>query len=125
MFKHPLILHKIIKFIGVDNMSIKQLIEKINKLHPNFIEEVKKSEHNIFELMDNDIKELIVNNINLNLNDKEYRILTNNLYGYYSYIDNMQELKENIKIDYFEYKIIDYDRFKTIIQFKKYLLSES
>ena len=106
-------------------MSIKQLIEKINKLYPNFIEEVKKSEHNIFELMDNDIKELIVNNINLNLNDKEYRILTNNLYGYYSYIDNMQELKENIKIDYFEYKIIDYDRFKTIIQFKKYLLSES
>ena len=106
-------------------MSIKQLIEKINKLYPNFIEEVKKSEHNIFELMDNDIKELIVNNINLNLNDKEYRILTNKLYGYYSYIDNIQELKENIKIDYFEYKIIDYDRFKTIIQFKKYLLSES
>ena len=106
-------------------MSIKQLIEKINKLHPNFIEEVKKSEYNIFELMDNDIKELIVNNINLNLNDKEYRILTNNLYGYYSYIDNMQELKENIKIDYFEYKVINYDKFKTIIQFKKYLLSES
>ena len=106
-------------------MSIKQLIEKINKLYPNFIEEVKKSEHNICELMDNDIKELIVNNINLNLNDKEYRILTNNLYGYYSYIDNIQELKENIKIDFFEYKVIDYDRFKTIIQFKKYLLSES
>ena len=106
-------------------MSIKQLIEKINTLYPNFIEEVKKSEYNIFELMDNDIKELIVNNINLNLNDKEYRILTNNLYGYYSYIDNMQELKENIKIDYFEYKVINYDKFKTIIQFKKYLLSES
>ena len=106
-------------------MKIKQLIEKINKLYPNFIEEVKKSEHNIFELMDNDIKELIVNNINLNLNDKEYRILTNNLYGYYSYIDNIQELKENIKIDYFEYKVINYDKFKTIIQFKKYLLSES
>ena len=106
-------------------MSIKQLIEKINKLYPNFIEEVKKSEHNIFELMDNDIKELIVNNINLNLNDKEYRILTNKLYGYYSYIDNIQELKENIKIDYFEYKVINYNKFKTIIQFKKYLLSES
>ena len=106
-------------------MSIKQLIQKINTLYPNFIEEVKKSEYNIFELMDNDIKELIVNNINLNLNDKEYRILTNNLYGYYSYIDNMQELKENIKIDYFEYKVINYDKFKTIIQFKKYLLSES
>ena len=106
-------------------MSIKQLIEKINKLYPNFIEEVKKSEHNIFELMDNDIKELIVNNINLNLNDKEYRILTNKLYGYYSYIDNIQELKENIKIDYFEYKVINYDKFKTIIQFKKYLLNES
>ena len=106
-------------------MSIKQLIQKINTLYPSFIEEVKKSEYNIFELMDNDIKELIVNNINLNLNDKEYRILTNNLYGYYSYIDNIQELKENIKIDYFEYKIIDYDRFKTIIHFKKYLLSES
>ena len=106
-------------------MKIKQLIEKINKLYPNFIEEVKKSEYNIFELMDNDIKELIVNNINLNLNDKEYRILTNNLYGYYSYIDNIQELKENIKIDYFEYKVINYDKFKTIIQFKKYLLSES
>ena len=106
-------------------MSIKQLIEKINKLYPNFIEEVKKSEHNIFELMDNDIKGLIVNNINLNLNDKEYRILTNKLYGYYSYIDNIQELKENIKIDYFEYKVINYDKFKTIIQFKKYLLNES
>ena len=106
-------------------MSIKQLIEKINKLYPNFIEEVKKSEFNIFELMDDEIKGLIVNNINLNLNDKEYRILTNKLYGYYSYIDNIQELKENIKIDYFEYKVIDYDKFKTIIQFKKYLLSES
>ena len=106
-------------------MSIKQLIEKINKLYPNFIEEVKKSEYNIFELMDNDIKGLIVNNINLNLNDKEYRILTNKLYGYYSYIDNIQELEENIKIDYFEYKIVNYDKFKTIIQFKKYLLSES
>ena len=106
-------------------MSIKQLIEKINKLYPNFIEEVKKSEHNIFELMDNEIKELIVNNINLNLNDKEYRILTNKLYGYYSYIDNIQELEENIKIDYFEYKVVNYDKFKTIIQFKKYLLSES
>ena len=106
-------------------MSIKQLIEKINKLYPNFIEEVKKSEYNIFELMDNDIKGLIVNNINLNLNDKEYRILTNKLYGYYSYIDNIQELEENIKIDYFEYKIVNYDKFKTIIQFKKYLLNES
>lgn len=41
-------------------MSIKQLIEKINKLYPNFIKEVEKSEYNIFELMDNDIKELIV-----------------------------------------------------------------
>ena len=106
-------------------MNIKQLIKKINTLYPNFIEEVKKSEYNIFELMDDEIKELIVNNINLNLNDKEYRILTNNLYGYYSYIDNIQELEENIKIDYFEYKVIDYDKFKTIIQFKKYLLSES
>ena len=86
---------------------------------------MKESEYNIFELMNNEIKKLIVNNINLNLNDKEYRILTNNLYGYYSYIDNIQELKENIKIDYFEYKVIDYDKFKTIIQFKKYLLSES
>ena len=81
-------------------MSIKQLIQKINTLYPIFIEEVKKSEYNIFELMDNEIKELIVNNINLNLNDKEYRILTNKLYGYYSYIDNIQELEENIKIDY-------------------------
>ena len=106
-------------------MSIKQLIKKINTLYPNFIEEVKKSEYNIFELMDDEIKELIVNNINFNLNDKEYKILTNNLYGYYSYIDNIQELEENIKIDYFEYKVIDYDKFKTIIQFKKYLLSES
>ena len=106
-------------------MSIKQLIQKINTLYPNFIEEVKKSEYNIYELMNNDIKGLIVNNINLNLNDKEYRILTNKLYGYYSYIDNIQELKENIKIDYFEYKVINYDKFKTIIQFKKYLLSES
>ena len=106
-------------------MSIKQLIQKINTLYPHFIEEVKKSEYNIFELMDNEIKELIVNNINLNLNDKEYRILTNNLYGYYSYIDNIQELEENIKIDYFEYKVVNYDKFKTIIQFKKYLLSES
>ena len=106
-------------------MSIKQLIEKINKLYPNFIKEVEKSEYNIYELMNNDIKELIVNNINLNLNDKEYRILTNKLYGYYSYIDNIQELKENIKIDYFEYKVINYNKFKTIIQFKKYLLSES
>ena len=106
-------------------MSIKQLIQKINTLYPHFIEEVKKSDHNIFELMDNEIKELIVNNINLNLNDKEYRILTNKLYGYYSYIDNIQELEENIKIDYFEYKVVNYDKFKTIIQFKKYLLSES
>ena len=106
-------------------MSIKQLIKKINTLYPNFIEEVKKGEYNIFELIDDEIKELIVNNINLNLNNKEYRILTNNLYGYYSYIDNIQELEENIKIDYFEYKVIDYDKFKTIIQFKKYLLSES
>ena len=106
-------------------MSIKQLIEKINKLYPNFIEEVEKSEYNIYELMNNDIKGLIVNNINLNLNDKEYRILTNKLYGYYSYIDNIQELKENIKIDYFEYKVINYNKFKTIIQFKKYLLNES
>ena len=78
-----------------------------------------------YKVRADEIKELIVNNINLNLNDKEYRILTNNLYGYYSYIDNIQELKENIKIDYFEYKVIDYDKFKTIIQFKKYLLSES
>ena len=106
-------------------MSIKQLIQKINTLYPHFIEEVKKSEYNIYELMNNEIKELIVNNINLNLNDKEYRILTNNLYGYYSYIDNIQELEENIKIDYFEYKVVNYDKFKTIIQFKKYLLSES
>ena len=106
-------------------MSIKQLIQKINTLYPSFIEEVKKSEYNIFELMDNEIKELIVNNINLNLNDKEYRILTNKLYGYYSYIDNIQELEENIKIHSFEYKVIDYDKFKTLVQFKKYLLSES
>ena len=106
-------------------MTIKQLITKIDNEYSGIIEDIKKNEYNIYELCQGtNIIEKIVENINLTITDKEYRIMTNELYGIYYYVTDKEELVEILKVDYFEWKVVDYEKFKTITQFKKYILSE-
>ena len=52
------------------------------------------------------------------------KIMTNNLYGRYSYVASKEELVEILKVDYFEWKVVDEGKFKSISQFKRYILSE-
>ena len=106
-------------------MTIKQLITKLDNEYSGIIEDIRKNEYNIYELCQGtNIIEKIVENINLTITDKEYRIMTNELYGIYYYVTDKEELVEILKVDYFEWKVVDYEKFKTITQFKKYILSE-
>ena len=106
-------------------MTIKQLITKLDNEYSGIIEDIRKNEYNIYELCEGtNIIEKIVENINLTITDKEYRIMTNELYGIYYYVTDKEELVEILKVDYFEWKVVDYEKFKTITQFKKYILSE-
>lgn len=106
-------------------MTIKQLITKLDNEYSSIMEDIRKSEYNIYELCQGtNIIEKIVENINLTITDKEYRIMTNELYGIYYYVTDKEELVEILKVDYFEWKVVDYEKFKTITQFKKYILSE-
>ena len=106
-------------------MTIKQLITKLDNEYSGIIEDIKKNEYNIYELCEGtNIIEKIVENINLTITDKEYRIMTNELYGIYYYVTDKEELVQILKVDYFEWKVVDYEKFKTITQFKKYILSE-
>ena len=106
-------------------MTIKQLITKLDNEYSSIMEDIRKSEYNIYELCEGtNIIEKIVENINLTITDKEYRIMTNELYGIYYYVTDKEELVEILKVDYFEWKVVDYEKFKTITQFKKYILSE-
>ena len=106
-------------------MTIKQLITKLDNEYSSIMEDIRKSEYNIYELCQGtNIIEKIIENINLTITDKEYRIMTNELYGIYYYVTDKEELVEILKVDYFEWKVVDYEKFKTITQFKKYILSE-
>ena len=106
-------------------MTIKQLITKLDNEYSSIMEDIRKSEYDIYELCQGtDFIEKIVENINLTVTDKEYRIMTNELYGIYNYVTSKEELVEILKVDYFEWKVVDSEKFKTIAQFKKYILSE-
>lgn len=106
-------------------MTIKQLITKLDNEYSSIMEDIRKNEYDIYELCQGtDFIEKIVENINLTITDKEYRIMTNELYGIYYYVTSKEELVEILKVDYFEWKVVDYEKFKTIAQFKKYILSE-
>ena len=48
-------------------------------------------------------------------------MLTNKLYGVYSYCSDIEEVKANLLIDFIDEKIT-LNRFKTITQYKKYRL---
>ena len=106
-------------------MTIKQLITKLDKEYCGIMEDIRTSEFDIYEICQGtNIIEKIVENINLTVTDKEYKIMTNNLYGRYSYVTSKEELVEILKVDYFEWKVVDEGKFKSISQFKKYILSE-
>ena len=106
-------------------MTIIQLITKLDNEYSSIMEDIRKSEYNIYELCQGtNIIEKIVENINLTITDKEYRIMPNELYGIFYYVTDKEELVEILKVDYFEWKVVDYEKFKTITQFKKYILSE-
>ena len=106
-------------------MTIKQLITKLDNEYSSIMEDIRKSEYDIYELCQGtDFIEKIVENINFTVTDKEYKIMTNELHGIYYYITSKEKLVENLKVDYFEWKVVNYEKFKTIAQFKKYILSE-
>lgn len=106
-------------------MTIKQLITKLDKEYSSIMDDIRTSEYDIYELCQGtDIIEKIVENINLTITDKEYKIMTNELYGIYNYVTSKEELVEILKVDYFEWKIVEPEKFKSIAQFKKYILGE-
>ena len=72
-------------------MTIKQLITKLDNEYSSILEDIRKSEYNIYELCQGtNIIEKIVENINLTITDKEYRIMTNELYGIYYYVTDKE-----------------------------------
>ena len=106
-------------------MTIKQLITKLDNEYSGIMEDIRTNEYDIYEISQGtNFIEKIVENINLTVTDKEYRIMTNELYGIYNYVTSKEELVEILKVDYFEWKVVDSEKFKTIAQFKKYILSE-
>ena len=105
-------------------MKFKTLSSIANNLKKEYaaeVNELQEGEYNIIELIPC-ISDIAKENTDLiSITSKEYKILTNELYGVYSYCSDIEEVKANLLIDFIDEKIT-LNRFKTITQYKKYRL---
>ena len=106
--------------------TIGQLIRKIMADYPEEIAEYLRGEDAFVEIMPRECIDLIREHINLfRLSHEEARKLMNVNYGIYSYCNSKDEVKFNMLLDYIEYKIVDYTKYRSINSFKKAQLEES
>ena len=106
--------------------TIGQLIRKIMADYPEEIAEYINSDDNIVEVMPREFLDLVKEHINLfRLSHEEAKTLMNVNYGKYSWCNSKDEVKFNMLLDYIEYKIVDYTKYRSINSFKKAQLEES
>ena len=106
--------------------TIGQLIRKIMADYPEEIAEYIEGYDDFVEVMPQDCIDLIKEHINLfRLSHEEAKILMNVNYGEYSWCNSKDEVKFNMLLDYVEYKIVDYSKYRSINSFKKAQLERS
>ena len=106
--------------------TIGQLIRKIMNDYPEEIAEYIEGGDAFVEVMPQDCIDLIKEHINLfRLSHEEAKTLMNVNYGKYSWCNSKDEVKYYMLLDYIEYKIVDYTKYRSINSFKKAQLEES
>lgn len=106
--------------------TIGQLIRKIMADYPEEIAEYIEGGDAFVEVMPQDCINLIKEHVNLfRLSHEEAKILMNVNYGEYSWCNSKDEVKLNMLLDYVEYKIVDYSKYRSINSFKKAQLERS
>ena len=106
--------------------TIGQLIRKIMADYPEEITEYIEGGDAFIEVMPQDCIDLIKEHINLfRLSHEEAKTLMNVSYGEYSWCNSKDEVKFNMLLDYVEYKIVDYSKYRSINSFKKAQLERS
>ena len=106
--------------------TIGQLIRKIMVDYPEEIAEYINSDDAFVEIMPQECIDLIREHTNLfRLSHEEARTLMNVNYGKYSWCNSKDEVKYYMLLDYIEYKIVDYTKYRSINSFKKAQLEES
>ena len=106
--------------------TIGQLIRKIMDDYPEEIAEYIEGGDAFVEVMPQDCIDLIKEHVNLfRLSHEEAKILMNVNYGEYSWCNSKDEVKFNMLLDYVEYKIVDYSKYRSINSFKKAQLERS
>ena len=106
--------------------TIGQLIRKIMTDYPEEIAEYIEGGDAFIEVMLQDCIDLIKEHVNLfRLSHEEARTLMNVNYGKYSWCNSKDEVKFNMLLDYVEYKIVDYSKYRSINSFKKAQLERS
>lgn len=106
--------------------TIGQLIRKIMADYPEEIAEYIEGGDAFVEVMPKECIDLIKEHVNLfRLSHEEAKILMNVNYGEYSWCNSKDEVKFNMLLDYVEYKIVDYSKYRSINSFKKAQLERS
>lgn len=106
--------------------TIGQLIRKIMADYPEEIAEYINGGDAFIEVMPQDCINLIKEHVNLfRLSHEEAKALMNVNYGEYSWCNSKDEVKFNMLLDYVEYKIVDYSKYRSINSFKKAQLERS
>ena len=106
--------------------TIGQLIRKIMADYPEEIAEYIEGGDAFVEVMPQECIDLIKEHVNLfRLSHEEAKILMNVNYGEYSWCNSKDEVKFNMLLDYVEYKIVDYSKYRSINSFKKAQLERS
>ena len=101
--------------------TLSSIANYLKKEYTSEVNELQDGEYNIIELLPC-IGDIAKENIDLiSITSKEYKVLTNELYGEYSYCSDIEEVKANLLIDFIDEKIT-LNRFKTLAQYKKYRL---
>lgn len=101
--------------------TLSSIVNYLKKEYTSEVAELQDGENNIVELIPC-IYDIAKENIDLiNITSKEYKVLTNELYGEYSFCSGIEEVKANLLMDFIDEKIT-LNRFKTITQYKKYRL---
>ena len=106
--------------------TIGQLIRKIMADYPEEIAEYIEGGDAFVEVMPKECIDLIKEHINLfRLSHEEAKTLMATHYGQYSWCYTKDEVKFNLLLDYVEYKIVDYSKYRSINSFKKAQLERS
>lgn len=106
--------------------TIGQLIKKIMADYPEEINDYLNGDDAFVEVMPQECLDFVKEHINLfRLSHEEAKALMNVNYGEYSWCNSKDEVKYYMLLDYIEYKIADYTKYRSINSFKKIQLERS